>query len=154
MIEKGATDWDEGLRGAAQGKNKEIVELMITKGATKIINGIASAIYYRQTEILIEKDVTAYSYIGLECACSLGNLKLAKSIIAKGANNWNDSLEAVCYQNEDTNETREIIELLISKGANNFEDALTIAINNNSTGIRNKLQTAIRNSNNKSIFVE
>jgi len=149
MIEKGATYWDNGLRGACQGTNKEIVELMITKGATKISYGISSALYYRQTEILellIEKDITAYRYIGLEYACSLGSLKLAKSIIAKGADNLNVSLQAVCYEGEDTKEAIEIVELLISKGADNFEDALvTIAVNNNCCkAIKNKLELQLK----------
>ena len=33
MIEKGANNWDWGLYGACEGGNKEIVELMIEKGA-------------------------------------------------------------------------------------------------------------------------
>ena len=34
MIEKGADDWDGGLRGACKGGNRDLVDLMISKGAT------------------------------------------------------------------------------------------------------------------------
>jgi len=153
IIEGGADDWDRGLQGACESSNKEIVELMIAKGATKISYGISSALYYRQTEILeflIEKNIDSNSdMVGLEYACSSGNLKLVNSVIAKGANNWNESLLALCYRNcyiyEDNNETTEIVELLISKGADNFEDALTIAVNNNCcTAIKNKLELQLK----------
>src|SRR5438552_15666355 len=41
MISKGANEWDSGLYWACEGGNMELVELMISKGATNISENIS-----------------------------------------------------------------------------------------------------------------
>ena len=62
MIEKGANDWNKALRNACKGGKKEIVELMIEKGAND------------------------WNW-GLRGACEGGNKEIAKIMKHKGGNN-------------------------------------------------------------------
>ncbi len=64
MIEKGATNWDSGLKCACKGGHMEIVKLMIEKGANDW-------------------------HKGFEGACKGGHMEIVKLMIEKGAKDWN-----------------------------------------------------------------
>ena len=68
MISKGANNWNNGLYGACIGGHKEIVELMISKGARII--GILDYIEHVKR----------------------GHIEIVELMISKGANNWNYGL--------------------------------------------------------------
>jgi len=53
LISKGANNWNEGLDGACFGGNKEIVELLISKGANNWNEALCSACEGRNKEIAI-----------------------------------------------------------------------------------------------------
>ena len=60
-IEKGATDWNRGLRCACRGGQRELADLMIEKGATEWNRGLVGACYGGQRELadfMIEKGAT------------------------------------------------------------------------------------------------
>ncbi len=61
-IERGATNWNWGLRGACEGGRLELANLMIEKGATDWV-------------------------FGLEGACGGGHLEIVNLMIEKGATN-------------------------------------------------------------------
>ena len=70
-IEKGATDWNWGLRGACGGGHRELAELMIEKGATNWgwgLRGACGGGHQELAELMIEKGATDWNW-GLECAC-------------------------------------------------------------------------------------
>ena len=48
MIEKGADNWNQGLYGACEGGNKEIIEMMIEKGANNLNEGLEIACYQKK----------------------------------------------------------------------------------------------------------
>ena len=82
---------------ALQGRSghKELVELMISKGADNWNDGLAGA-------------------------CQGGHTEIVKLMIKKGATNWNGGLYRACKGCH-----KELIELMIIKGANDFSYALT-----------------------------
>ena len=90
LIEKGANDWNYGLRGACRGGSMELVELMISKGANN------------------------WNW-GLYGACRGGSMELVQLMISKGANNWNYGLQGACQGG-----SMELAQLMISKGATNI----------------------------------
>ena len=96
MIEKGASHWDYGLKGACRGgaccagghcPHCDIVDLMIEKGAGN------------------------WNW-GLEAACQGGYRNLVDLMIQKGANYWNWGLVYACMSDHS-----DIVKLMISKGA-------------------------------------
>lgn len=70
----GNNEWNQGLKGACQGNQRAIIELMISKGAT---------------------DWNA----GLIGACTGGNLGIVKFMILKGATDLNSGFNAACKNN-------------------------------------------------------
>ncbi len=88
MIEQGANDLNQGLRGACAGGHMALVMLMIEKGADDW-NG------------------------GLHEACFMGHVALIELMIAKGADNLNNGLYAVCR-----GEHAELIPFMMERGAN------------------------------------
>ena len=84
-------EWNDALLEACKIGNKEIVELMIEKGADN------------------------WNY-GLFGACEGGNKEIVELIIGKGANNWNCGLKGACEGGN-----KEIIELMIEKGAEDWD---------------------------------
>ena len=92
MIEKGANDWNRGLEFACKGGNKEIVEMVIEKGADD------------------------WNW-GLCCACEVGNKEIVEIMIEKGADNLNEGLRSACEVGN-----KEIVELMIEKGANTWNN--------------------------------
>ena len=87
-------DWDWALRGACEGGHKELVELMIEKGATR------------------------WDW-GLRGACRGGHKDLAELMIEKGATNWNSAFRGACRGGH-----KELVELMIEKGATDWDGAL------------------------------
>ena len=88
MIEKGANNWNYGLFGACFGGNKETIDLMIEKGA----NNWNYALYWacfggnkEIVELMIEKGADNWNY-GLRTACEGGNKEIAKIMKHKGGN--------------------------------------------------------------------
>ncbi len=53
MIEKGADNWNQGLSNACYSGNKEIVELMISKGADFFTNGLYNACSKNHKELVL-----------------------------------------------------------------------------------------------------
>ena len=61
MIQKGATNWKWGLRGACEGGHMEMVELMIQKGADDLNRGLITACQgerMEMAELMIQKGAT------------------------------------------------------------------------------------------------
>jgi hypothetical protein len=116
LISKGATYWDSGLRGACEGGCKELVELMILHGATDWDGGLRRACANGDkglAELMILKGATDWNW-GLRYACVGGCKELVELMILKGATNWNWGLYAACEKGH-----KELVELMISYGANN-----------------------------------
>ena len=89
MIEKGANDWNKGLYGACEGGNKEIIELMIEKGADDWNYGLIGACrggYKEIVGLMIEKGADNLNE-GLQIACIGGYKEIAKIMKQKGGNN-------------------------------------------------------------------
>jgi hypothetical protein len=88
MISKGASDWNFGLHGACEGGRKELAELMISKGAKCWDDGLLCACmegYKELVELMIMKGAT-YWNLGLRGACTGGHKELVKLMISHGAN--------------------------------------------------------------------
>lgn len=117
MITKGATNWSEGMKHACGGGHMEIVKIMIAKGATNWSEG-------------------------MQYACEKGKIETAKLMIEQGFKNWNKGLgyirefikyddihigrsrdSGICGYNSD-NGHRDIIKLLIMRGATNCSTIL------------------------------
>lgn len=90
MIEKGATNFDEGLFYACHNGHLEIVQLLIENGAND------------------------FEY-GLTCACRAGHMDIVRLMIDMGATDFNEGLWCACLSNH-----IEIISLMIDKGATDF----------------------------------
>jgi hypothetical protein len=102
MIEKGANDWNWGLRNACYDGHLEIVNLMIEKGANDWNRGLINACQGGHLEI-----VNLMIEAG-EASVSGAN---------KGANNWNTGLYYACQIGH-----LEIVNLMIKKGATRCEN--------------------------------
>lgn len=114
------TAYNNGLYGACQSANMEIVKLMISCGANDLNRGLRVASCQNKNanqkelvELLIQKGANDYNHV-LYCASKNGNIKLAQLMIEKGANNYNQSLDVAYRKNGNT----EMIKLMIENGAN------------------------------------
>ena len=87
-------EWDDALEEACKIGNKEIVELMIEKGADNWNRGLYGA-------------------------CKGGNKENVELMIEKGANCWNEGLCGACERGN-----KEIVEMMIEKGANDWDRGL------------------------------
>ncbi len=81
------TDVNDGLYGACCGGHRELVDLMIARGANDGDSGLYGA-------------------------CRGGHRELVDLMIARGANDWNSGLWAACI-----NGHRELVDLMIARGA-------------------------------------
>ena len=87
MIKKGATDYDNGLRGACSGGHLQLAQFMIDKGAKDYDHGLYEACrggHLHLAQFMIDKGTTNYDY-GLCGACFGGHIQLAQFMIDKGA---------------------------------------------------------------------
>ncbi len=108
-------DWNVGLASACEGGQKEIVELMIEKGANNFDRGLYNACvggHKEIIELMISKGANDFNR-GLNGACYGGNKEIIELMISKGARDWTCGLLGACY-----GEHNEIILLTIIEGAN------------------------------------
>ena len=89
--------YEYGLKGACRGGHLEIINMMLSKGATN------------------------YNW-GLEGACLGGHLELVKMMLDLGANNYNKGLDNACLGGNIA-----IVNLMINLGANNIDESLNSA---------------------------
>lgn len=125
--EEGVYHWNRGLWGACFKGCPEIVELMITKGATDFNDGLVAACEGGSLEIaklMIEKGVQQW-YNALRYACIGNHFEIVVLIIQNCTDlerNLNDILWCACVHSN-----IEIIKLIIVSGASNFNDGLRYA---------------------------
>ena len=114
------TDWNESLRGACQGGNKETIEFVISKSTPVglVWNwGLYGACQGGNKEIaewMISKGATDWNG-GLYCACKGGHKDMAEWIISKGKLlwlYWNGGLYGACQGGH-----LHMVEFMINKGA-------------------------------------
>lgn len=111
------------LRGASERGHKDLIELMITKGAN-INYGLEGACRGGRKDIvklMITRGAKNFDW-GLQGACEGGHKDLAELMIAKGAKKFNWGLESACQGGH-----KDLAELMIAKGANDFNGCLRIA---------------------------
>ena len=99
IIGKGATNWNVGLRAACRGNHMEIIDLMISRG--------------RPIGIWVWKEHVEVPQGGS------GHLNIIDLMIAKGANNWGDGFWEACRGGNISS-----INSMISKGVDNWNYGL------------------------------
>jgi hypothetical protein len=117
-------DWNWGLEGACWGGHRDLVELMIDKGADLWDEGLVAACrggHRDLVEWMIDKGADDWNW-GLEAACHGGHRDLVELMITKGdergfAFNWNWGLKAACNGGH-----CDFVEWMINKGATNLID--------------------------------
>ena len=137
MIEKGASDFEEGLYVASRNGHIDIAKLMIEKGAANYNFAMISASYEGQFEIvelMIEKGANDYNEAlvgaascerrgetekGAMIASCEAYVKIVKLMLEKGANNYDEALEAAANGG-----CIEIAELIIKRGVTNINCAV------------------------------
>jgi ankyrin repeat protein len=102
MIEKGATELDEGLIGSCENGNLKVIEYILSKGAKNLNESL---------------NYCSYS----------GNEKLAKFFILKGADNLTESMIGAFHS-----QNLDLIIHLLEKGATNFESLFKKSLENES----------------------
>ncbi len=118
-------DWNYGLSYACMGGHRDIIDLMINKGANNFNIAFISAFYNGNKELInliLEKGIYSYAArdppeildfnSGLAHACYLGNEYLVDLMISGGANDFNRGLFNARRKKHD-----KIAELMIKKGA-------------------------------------
>ncbi len=118
-----------GLAGACEGGHKEIIELMIEKGASNFNQGLSHACsggHIEIVELMISKGANDFAR-GLKVACNHNHKDIISLMLKKGNNTftfktWNKILEEACR-----NGYKEIVELSILNGADDFDSGLRIA---------------------------
>jgi hypothetical protein len=121
IMKCGATNWDDGLRGACHGKHYDVIEMLIGKGITNWNPGLEGACCsgdMKLVERIIKNGANCW-YNGMNNACTYGHIEVVKLMIDKGAIDFEYGLNKSCRHG-----FREIAELLISCGANNFNYGL------------------------------
>lgn len=124
MISRGATNWQTGLEKACGKGHIEIAKLMISRGATDYNKGMLYACRGGNMEIvrlMISLGATCWNK-ALSCACYGGNINLIRFLIKHGARNWQAGLNGACYGGH-----KKIVELMIQYGATGWNDALLFA---------------------------
>lgn len=125
--QKDTINWNSGLFVACFYNSVEIIEYMISKGATdcvalmytccgvgniKIVNIISDLL------VKMEKtDLVPEWNEGMSGACAGGHIEIVKMMISKGATNWNEALSRA-YKNT------EIVKLMLEHGATRFDSCL------------------------------
>jgi ankyrin repeat protein len=145
LIEKGARDFGEGLNGACEGGNLEIINYMLEKEyrfnydwalysaccanleyhLLLRIDGIRGARKKQNNDnqmkiinLMIEKGANDFTW-GLRGACLNGNIEIVNFMIEKGANNFDEGLYTSSIRGH-----LKIIDLMIEKGTTNFNYGL------------------------------
>ena len=118
-IEKGANNFEEGLKFACQNGDIEMIKLMRKCGAKNVNNGLLSAISSDKIELaefLIGEGANNFDE-ALVCACHKGHLGLIEQLIKLGAENIDidSAMIAGCLHGR-----LAVIELLVSLGGSNF----------------------------------
>ncbi len=113
-----------GLNGACYGGNKEIVELLLDKGANDFNKGLAHACYGGHKEIvelMLDKGATNFNW-GLINSCLAGHKEIAELMIDKGGNDWDGGLKAA-----NSGKHEKLIQLMVKNGAdvNNYKGIYT-----------------------------
>jgi hypothetical protein len=107
-------DQNGALFGACRGGHKEIVELVIVRGANDWNNALYSACFGGHKEIvelIIARGANNWNN-GLFGACVGGHKQIAELVIARGANDLNWALHNACRSGH-----KELVELMIALGA-------------------------------------
>lgn len=125
----GIQTWNCALAHACYNDNKELVNLLISKGADAWNNGFYNACengHFEIVQLLISKGADGWDY-GLHYACSGGCLKIVNLLISKIESlkfpcDWNFALCGACKGGHAS-----IAKLVISKGASIFFDAFNCA---------------------------
>lgn len=103
-------------------KNFEIIELIISKGATDLNGGLKRACregHMHTVEFMITKGAIDWNS-GLMASCCGGHFKIVELMVAKGATNLGEGLGYLCYILDNCVEDRvEIAKFILSK---NIED--------------------------------
>ncbi len=150
LLEKGATDYDSGLQGAAAGGHMDIVQLMLEKGATNYDLGLIRSAgdgHMDIVQLMIEKGATDYDS-GLQGAAAGGHMDIVQLMLEKGATNYDSGLNLAAYgghmdivqlmleKGADPNSGLigaatgghvDIVQLMLDKGATNLDSALQVA---------------------------
>ena len=118
-IEKGANNFEEGLKFACQNGDIEMIKLMRKCGAKNVNNGLLSAISSDKIELaefLIGEGANNFDE-ALVLACQKGHLGLIEQLIKLGAENIDidSAMIAGCLHGR-----LAVIELLVSLGGSNF----------------------------------
>lgn len=114
LISKGATAWNQGLNAACINGRLEIARIMIEKGATCSGVEIRNACYKGYIDIvkLLLDKCTPDLEQGLFNACAGGHMDIVRLLVDKGASDLNFALYKACEY-----EQIEIVEFLLSMGA-------------------------------------
>lgn len=129
-------NWDKGLGGACRGGNMEIVEYMISKGATDWDKGLKGACmggHIEMVEYMISKGATNWNK-GLRGACEGGHFEIAKLMFDKGGNTMsiNRPLYFACVCKYTS-----IVELILQYiDTNNIGGITGIGVNNANEGLK------------------
>lgn len=107
---------EQGLRGAAKGGHKELVNFFLEKGMKFLSYGVSGAAEGGNMDLinfLISKRANDWEDQGLIGAAKGGHKKLVDFFISEGAYSWNYALEAAAEGGH-----RDLIDFFILKGAN------------------------------------
>lgn len=113
MILKGANQWDDGLYYGCEPGHIEIVELMIAKGSDIFDLGLWSPGkegYKDIAELMITKGATEFDLVLFE-ACMRGHRDIAELMILNGATKRRSCLDIDCERGH-----KEIVELMKNNG--------------------------------------
>lgn len=116
--------WNEGLSGACRGGHRDIVDMMIEKGAYNWDRGMTEACEGGHTEIItlmIENGASWWSWAMIG-ACRGGNMDILNWMIAKGGDDWNWGMAEACRHGH-----LEVVKKMVEKGANNWDRAINEA---------------------------
>jgi ankyrin repeat protein len=121
LIIKGANDWNGGLDGACDGNQLELAEYMINKGAYDFNSALFFSKSLEITQLLVNHGANDWNK-GLRGACNHGNKQLINYMIEHGANDWNYGV-LLALQNKH----RDIAKLMIKHGATNWNGIFSAA---------------------------
>jgi len=122
-VSRGATNINDGLNSACSGGHKELVELMLSHGATDFwVLYIACRHGHKEiVELMISRGATDFNP-GLYAACEGGRAEMVDFMINHGADDFDEALIIACLSGR-----IEIAELMIHHGATNFDRGLQVA---------------------------
>lgn len=118
MISKGATDWDKGLIGACEGGCEDIVVLMLEKGATMLNHGL----FFMLRENVYNHNSNFYNLENITNTYDGTYIRIVKCLIKHGASEFNLCLKYACYCGD-----VEFAKKLILQGATNWNEGLKAA---------------------------